>query len=436
MSSDDRHIAGGGAWWLLFVLWALYSLSYFDRYVITILVDPIKHDLDLSDFQMSLILGPAFAVSYALVTLPVGFAVDRFKRRAVAFAGAQVWSLATVASALAQTFAGLFAARVCVAAGEAALTPSAYSLIAQRFPKQNLTTAFAIYGSGVKIGSAAAFGIGGLLLSIASSLQPITLFGAELRPWQMVMVIVGLPGFLLGPLLFTIAEPRIRGPNETPARQMALWPFVKEHSGLLARLVGGFSVVTICPGALIAWTPTYLSRHYGWSALQYGTALSAISLIAAVALILKGGLVDWLYARGMTDAPIRFYCWLLIGGIPIALAGFLIENPFVFLICYGVVQIVTLPFLVYANSAISLFVPSQLIGRISAVLLVTFNVVGPGLGPMVVGALTDHLFRDESKIGYSLALTLGFCMPVALVILWSSLGRLRDAVAAAEAEAI
>jgi MFS family permease len=422
-----------GAWWMLAVLWVLYSFSYLDRYVLTMLVDAIKADLGLTDFQMSLILGPAFAASYALVTLPVGWAVDRFERRVVAFGGVFVWSTATVASGLARAFAPLFAARIFVAAGEAALTPTAFSLIADRFPRAKLTTAFAIFQSGVKVGSAAAFGVGGVLLALSTEIGRSGALGSDLQPWHLVMIMVGAPGFLLAPFLFSFREPRRAAPAGQPREQAALWPFVVANRKVLSRLLGGFSVVTICPGALVAWTPTYLGRHFHWTPLQYGAALSAISILAAVTLVVKGGIVDWLFARGMKDAHIRFYCWLLAGSLPIALGAFFVENPYVFLGLYGFLQLVTIPFLVYANAALSVIVPPALRGRVAAITLVTLNVIGPGLGPLVVGALTDFVFRDETRLGHSLALTLGVCMPVALLLLWSSLRDLRRAVGEAEA---
>lgn len=147
MVSTRRTFFGveAGGWWMLFVLWLLYAVSFLERYIITMLVDPIKRDFDLTDLQMGLILGPAFAICYALATVPLGWAADRFSRRKVIFGGVAVWSLATMSVAVARTFGGLFAARAGVGLGEAALTPSAYSLIADRFPRKRLTIAFAIF---------------------------------------------------------------------------------------------------------------------------------------------------------------------------------------------------------------------------------------------------------------------------------------------------
>jgi MFS family permease len=430
---------GGGrrdlsAWWMLAVLWLLYSMSFLDRYILTMLVEPIKADLGLTDFQMSLILGPAFSASYAVATFPIGWAVDRFERRGVAFGGVVVWSLATAAAGLAQSFAGLFTARVFVAAGEAALTPSAYALIADRFPRARLATAYAIYQSGVKIGSAAAFGIGAVLLALATRIGSSDLGGISLQPWHMVMMMVGAPGLLLAPLLFTFRVPKpAAAPKAQPQAQAALWPFLKANRTVMSRLIGGLAFISLCPAALTAWTPTYLARHFGWSPLEYGAALSLISLLAAGSMVLKGGIVDWLFSRGMKDGHIRFYCWLLISGLPVAMAAFVVGNPYVFLVLFGFLQLVTIPFIVYLNAALGIIVPTPLRGRVAAILLITTNVFGGAMGAPLVGAFTDFLFRDEAKIGYSMALTLAICMPAALALFWSSLGPLRRAIAEAEA---
>jgi MFS family permease len=416
-----------GGWWMLFVLWLLYAVSFLERYIVTMLIDPIKQDLGLTDLQMGLILGPAFAVCYALATVPLGWAADRFSRRKVIFGGVAIWSLATMSVAVARTFGGLFAARAGVGLGEAALTPSAYSLIADRFPRKRLTIAFAVFQTGVKFGSAAAFIVGGYLLAHAETLGEISLFGHELYRWQFVMLLAGAPGFVLGILVFTFPEPnRSAPPAATPER---LLPFLKFRRRLIVQLTIGFTFMSICPVALTTWVPTFISRQYGWTPVEYGTALGIINILAGVTVVLKGGIVDWLFARGMTDAHVRFYCWLLVAMLPVACGAFFVPDARVFLGLYGLLQLVVIPYTFYANAAMTMIVPSALRGRVFAIQLLVFNMVGAATGPVIVGFLTDRVFGDTAKVGQSIALTLGVCMTAALICLWTVLGELRRAVA-------
>jgi MFS family permease len=414
-----------GTWWMLAVLWVLYAVSFLERYIVTMLVEPIKGDLSLSDFQMGLILGPAFAISYSLSTLPFGWAADRFSRRSVIVAGVTIWSFATMGAGIVRSFVGLFTSRVFVGVGEAALTPSAYALISDSFPQNRLTLAFAIFQTAVKAGSALAFVVGGALIVWATAHGSFALGALVLAPWQMVMVLAGLPSFLLVFLLFTFRVPKRIIVRDESGPQEALLPFLRQRKRLMGLIALGFTFISVCPSALTLWVPTFISRTYGWTPTQYGTALGIISLLAALTVVVKGALVDWLYGRGMRDAHVRFYCWLLIGAVPIAISAFFMPDARLFLGLYAVLQIVVIPYTFYVNAVLSIVVPAPLRGRVFAGLLFAFNFTGGAIGPVVVGFLTDTVFGSEAAIGKSLAVTLGFCMPAAFLCLWSSLGELR-----------
>jgi MFS family permease len=426
------------SWWMLAVLWMLYTLGLLDRFILTMLVDPIRADLGLSDFQISLILGPAFAISLSVAALPLGWAADRFKRRWVLFFGVVFWSCATMASGLAQSFLALLIARICVGAGEAALPPSAYSLIADRFPRDQLTTAAAIYQTAVKAGSALAFGVGGLLLTVAVAIGPLDLPGlARVAPWQMVMIMTGVPGLIVASLLFTFREPPRTASMKDEAAEAAakaqFWPFLKHHRRVLTLMIGGFACCSVCSMAMTAWAPTFIGRQFGWTPLKYGSALSAISLLAALALVFKGVVVDWFYRRGMKDAHLRIYCWLLTISLPFGLIVFHLTQPPVFFAVYVFLQLVMISFQAYATAALSILAPPLLRGRLIALFVLCGNFAGSGIGATVVGGLTDFVFRDKNKIGLSLATTVSVAMPAAVILLWAALRAWRRTIAEMEA---
>jgi MFS family permease len=421
--SGDAPHADSGAYWMLALLWLLYSLAFLDRYILGMLVDPIKADLGLSDFQISLILGPAFAICYAIATLPAGWAADRFPRRTVAYVGVTLWSIASMSSGFANSFPALFAARVCVGVGEAGLSPTAYAMIADRFPRNRLTTASAIFQTGIKAGSAAAFGIGGLLLTVAIGLGHLDFFSFSLAPWQMVMVWVGLPGLILGPLLFLVSEPKRKA--VAAVDKPSLRPFLLAHRRLLIPVMIGFSLASICSSATMAWVPTYINRAFGWSPLHYGAVLSGLSALGALVLVAKSSIVDWLFARGMRDAHVRFYCWILAISIPVSIYIFFVKDIYVFFAMLAFLQVAMISYSVYATASLSLITPHALRGRVTALFLLFVNLAGSGLGALVVGALTDYVFKDQQKLGMSLALTMGVAMPGALAALWYSLAEWR-----------
>lgn len=423
-----------GAWWMLAVLFGLYLFSFIDRYVITIMVPHIKESLDLTDVQIGLILGPAFALFYSVFGLPLGWVADNFPRRWLIFLGAALFGLATAASAFAGGFVALFIARMCVGIGEASLSPAAYSLMADKFPRNLFGTASAIYNTAAKLGTASAYTIGGVAIGLAAGWQMGLPVIGEMEPWRIVFLLTGIPSIMIGALVFTFREPprtSVVKKDGVPTENIV--GFLKSQRRLLIPMLLGFSLMAVCSFALAAWAPTYIARRFEWSPLQYGPILGAVSMAAALTLVFKGALVDWLFTRGGKDAYVRFYTWLLMGCLPIAAVTFFIPNAIVFMICYGILQVVALPTIVFMSAAIQLIVPGNLRGQIVSVFLFCLTVIGGSTGPLLVAVLTDYVFRDDLMVGYSMAVVVCLAMPCALVLLRLSLKPLRDAVDVIEA---
>lgn len=424
------------AWWSLAVLFLLYVFSMIDRYVITMVVPSIKETLSLSDTEMGLILGPAFALCYAVFGMPLGWAADKYPRRWVIFLGACVFGLATALSGLATSFMMLFFARMLVGIGEASLSPAAYSLMADKFPRHQLTTASSIYNTAAKVGVAASYAIGGVVIGLASGFNLHLPGVGPLEPWQKVFLMIGLPTVFCALLVFTFAEPaRTRVVKKEGVTSETLVAFLKDKKALLIPMLVGFGLIALCSYALTAWTPTFLTRKFGWTPEQYGPLLSLISMAAALTLILKGVIVDWLYARGMKDVHVRFFTWLLVGTFPIAIGMFLVSDAIVFMILYGIVQVIAMPIIVYMSAAIQLIAPGNLRGQLIAVYMFALSVFGGGLGPIIVGALTDHVFKGEARIGASLAVVVCTTIPLAFICLRFALKPLREAMLEGERRA-
>jgi hypothetical protein len=276
--------------------------------------------------------------------------------------------------------------------------------------------------------------LGGILLGVlGTTVLTIPVLGG-FEPWQVVFILVGLPGALSALLVYTFSEPpRLGRKSAEPPNVGLLFEFLKAHRSLLIPMYSGFALITLCGNALLAWVPTFVSRHYGMDPAHFGPALGIVSFIAAPVLVLKGVIVDWIYSRGGKDAHLRFYSWLLFGTTPIAIVVFFMPDPWLFFALYGVLLVITIPSMMYLQACLALLAPNELRGQLTGVGYTIYSILGVGGGPTIVGALTNYAFHDEAKVGWSLALVLGIGIPVGGILLRLSMKPLRAAVAAAEA---
>ena len=343
--------------------------------------------------------------------------------------GTFIWSVSLGLTGLARSFGGLLGGRIGVAAGEAALSPAAYSLIGDKFPRERLTTALGVYGMGPKLGLAASYGIGALVITFASQIgvRHIPVVGV-LQPWQLALLMLGAPGLILSLLVFTISEPK-RVKAAAAAPRAKLLPYLIKDWRPLLPIFLGFTLTNICGNALQQWVPTFITRRYGLEPGEYGPIMSMLSFAAACTVIFKGMFVDWLYRRGMRDAHVRFYTWLLMLAIVPMMVAFFAPHMWVFFVCIGIVYVATLSFLVYAVAALQILGPRELRGQLAAVLLLCVSGISPSISPVLVGALTDFVFRDANAIGASLAIVCIASLVGAFISLRLALGPIRRALA-------
>lgn len=429
----------GQAWWMVAVLFVLYVFSWLDRLIVSMLVTPMKAHLMLSDVQVSMVTSTSFAIFYAVFGLPLGWAADRYSRRWIIFGGTLLWATATTACGFAQTYEELLLARIFVGVGEAALLPSAYSLIADGFPSRLLTRATSTFQMAGKVGSATAFGLGGVAIAFAAAHTGIYIpFHGPAEPWQLVMMMVGAPGVLLAFLAFSFPDPgRKGGPAPAQAGERTNWVqlhgFVGANWPLLVLMLIGTSALAICGYSMTNWVPAYIERHFGWAPQRYGPALSVMNLVSALSLVVNGWIVDKLFAGGMKDAHLRFYGWLILGALPVIGYMFFAGNVWVFLACYCLAQFITVPFMVYVSSVMALIAPAGVRAQLLAFFLFVFTIVGLGAGPAMVAGLTQYVFRSEALLGYSLAVVVIAGTLVALACFRLALRYLAPAIVAQEA---
>ncbi|MDB5424962.1 MAG: permease of the major facilitator superfamily [Phenylobacterium sp.] len=426
--ADTAPLAAGfGGWWVVFVLFLFYLMSYVDRTIIAHLVDPMKASLHLGDFEMGLLLGPAFAFAYSLAMLPAGWVVDRFDRRTVVGGAMIFWSLMTIACGLASSIFWLVAARMMIAVGEAVLTPAAYALIGDHVPRRQLTTGLAFYNTGAKAGTSVAFFVAAGAIAAAGVLRDGSALGGRFESWQIVFFLVGVPGLLFGllPLTFRASPAREAPVRSTPqADPLGALTFVRRNLRILLPLLVGITFVATANGAMSSWLPTHMQRAYGWNATQYGPPIGAMLAVAALLTVAQGYLVDRLYARGMRDAPIRYLSWMLAVATPVVAVAFTLKGPWPFLACIGVLQAIVLPYALYLGSIIQLISPPAMRGRMTSIMVSLIPIFSQGLGPLLIGALTDFVFHDPKKLGMALGLVMTAGIFLGFVMLRISLKRL------------
>ncbi|MGA0266117.1 MAG: spinster family MFS transporter [Lysobacterales bacterium] len=421
------------AWYTVGVLTLAYLFSYIDRQILSLMVGPIKRDLGLTDTQFSLLHGLAFAIFYTLLGIPIARLADNRNRRTLIAIGVALWSLATAAGGLARNFGQLFAARVAVGVGEAALSPAAYSMLADRFPGDRLGKAIGIYSSGVFIGIGLSFIIGGVLVAGLEAAGGLTvpLLGT-LKSWQATFIIVGLPGLLVAMLVLTLKEPARRSlaGNSTPERldnrQILQW--LSAHKRLYLTHFAGFAMMTLLFNAIMAWAPELFIRIHDVERGVIGIRLGILAAVFGGAGIVCGGIYsDWLARRGDTAAPMRAGLTGCAVLAPFAVAAPLAPSADLALWLFApLLFFVSFPF-GPAASALQLITPARMRAQVSALYLFIVNLTGIGFGGTATALMTDYVFRDGMKLHLAMASIAALGGVLAVILLSLSLQPFRVA---------
>lgn len=429
-SDSGAHQQGGlYKWYALGILIVAYTFSYLDRQALTLLVGPIRKSLDISDTQLSLLHGFAFAIFYTVLGLPLGRLVDQHRRTTIIAAGVAVWSVMTAFCGLARNFTQMFLARIGVGIGEASLMPGAYSLIADYFPPRTRPIALSLYLSAIFVGAGLATIIGGTIITIMPAFDaPIV---GHLEPWQGVFIAIGLPGVLVALWVMTMREPQRTGAKAGMVPGVgATMRYIAEHGRTYAPLILGMSILSLMWNGALAWFPTYFIRHYGWTIAEVGTRFGLVIMISGVlGAVLGGVLATRLRDAGHGDANI----WPAIAGLliafPAGLASGFAGSAWATLAAVFVFQFgCAMPF-GSAAAAFQDITPNQMRGQVTAIYQFSANMFGIGLGPTIVALFTDHLFRDDLSLGYSIVLTVAISGPVSFVLLWTMRGAYKRTLA-------
>ncbi|WP_394760449.1 spinster family MFS transporter [Phenylobacterium sp.] len=400
------------AWYTVGVLLLAYTLGYVDRSILTILVEPVQADLHINDTQLGLLHGFAFVIFYVTLGVPLGYLADRSNRKWLIAGSIALWSVMTAVCGLTRTFGQLFAARIGVGIGEAGLSPAGYSLISDAFPPNRRSLALGIYTIGIYLGSGLAILGGGLVVGLigARPTVDIPLLGA-IRSWQLVFMIVGLPGLLVSLLAITVREPvrRLKATDMVQggfaANWASTWAQIGRHRRAYGLITLGFAFLGVPFNVALLWARPYLSRHFGVTPSQGAYLVGFTMLIFATSGIITGSLVcDRLQSKGRQDATVRIglaasllvlapvIAFPLMPSLPLAIAALAVVL-FFGAFAYGA-----------APASLQLITPNRMRATVSALYLVLINLVGLTAGPLITGALTDYVFHDKAAVGVSAAI--------------------------------
>ncbi|GAB3273363.1 spinster family MFS transporter [Parahaliea aestuarii] len=422
-SASERY-----AWYVVAVLTFAYTVAFIDRQIISLLVEPIKADLQISDSQFSWLAGFAFALFYSFMGVPIARLADRYNRKYLICAGVFLWSLLTAMCGLSRTYAQLFLMRMGVGVGEAALSPAAYSMIADYFPPARVSRAIGVYVMGLYLGSGIALVAGSTVVALVSTADPVTVpFIGEIKPWQMTFPIVALPGFLVLALMMTVKEPQRSRPagvsDNAPLQQRKFADvrrFLMRNWQFLGLLTLGFLLLGTVVSAYLIWLPETLRRTHGISITEAGFMYGVVLLLfGTTGPIFGGWLAGYLNRKCVRhgEGEIKATEWCTLAMIPLAtLAPLAPSLSLAVVLIAGATFVLSAP-QGLAPSILQVVCPADMRAQVTSLYILVSVLLGFTLGPVLTAGINDHLLGDESALNISLAIVTGCLLPLGLVCL-------------------
>lgn len=415
------------AWWAVGVFCIAAILSYSDRQILSLLVDPIRADLHATDVQVGLLQGAAFALIYAVAGVALGRAADVLPRRFVIVAGVLVWSLATLACGYATSFWGLFAARAVVGVGEAALAPAAMSIITDSFPANRRGAGVGAFLMGMIVGGGAALALGGFILQAAQggALRGAPILGS-LAPWRAGLVVLGLLGLPVAALAATVAEPLRR--HLSSASKVSLREAAASLYALRAPLTPlylAMGLSNVCDFAILNWTPSLLIRRFGLDVGVIGSVLGGVVIAAGVLGSFGAGLLaDRMVKHGGGASRLRLVIMAMPAGVVSTLLVFAGAPPVVF--AFAAVWICAST----TGQSIGLTVVQEIAPGEARGLSVSVGSLiniggGLALGAALPALVLDHVLHDPAAVGTAITIVALPCAIAATALYVLALTALR-----------
>lgn len=418
------------AWYVVGVLMFAYVVSFVDRLILGLLVQPIKADLGVSDTQIGLLAGVGFALFYTVMGIPLARLADSRNRKWLIIAGITLWSAMTAASAFATSFTGLLIARIGVGVGEATLTPAATSMIVDYFARDRVARALGVYAMGIYLGAGVALLAGSVVVQAVTGSGPVTIAGlGTFNAWQLAFLLAALPGVLAAALMLTVREPPRtehsgalvagQGASAPPLRE--LLAFIGRHRRLLAAHCFGYGALGTAVTAYLVWAPEMLRRAYGipiaQAALIYGGLLLTLGTFGPY---LGGWWAQRAAASGHADAELRVSVIATALVSPLLAVAPLMPNiTLAALALAPVVLLLAVP-QGLAPTVLQLIAPNRLRGQVLSAFMLVAVLAAYLVGPTAVPLLATGVFGSDQELDRALALLCGVLVPLgSLSLAWA-----------------
>ena len=382
--------------------------------------------MGLTDFEISFIQGWGFVLAYIIFSIPFGRIVDKVNRVRVLIGGIIIWSVATAACGFSKNSWQLVLSRSGVGAGEAALTPASWSIISDLFPVEKRSFPMSIYLMGPYIGQGLSLLFGAQILRIYN--EPVTLFESIIvQPWQIIFLIIAVPGVILGLLMFALKDPvrkevLISEKEEGTDSIKEVFAYVIKNIGAYMPLLIGSAFIVVLLYGVQSWVPTFLHRIHGWEHTRIGDQYGLVALFAGSLGVVSGPMAEKYLTKLNFNAATIIVC--IITAVALTIIGpitFLSLSSDIVLIGIFITSFfITLPLALFATSLQNI-TPNQYRGVVTGLYVFTVNITGYGLGPMVVAFFTDKVFKSEMAIDLSMAAMFLICGPISFFIFY--LGR-------------
>ena len=427
------------AYYTCFVMILSTTFANLDIAIVPYLAGSIKAQFGLSDTELSLLVGASFGLFYTLVGLPIAWFIDRFSRRWLMAIAIATWSLGTALCGVAQSTGQLFASRFMVGAGEAVNGPASYSILSDLFPREKLPRAVALMKVGTIAGPAISLLAAFFLLKAFLGMAPIHAAFGVVHGWQLVFILVGLPGVLVSILMLTtMPEParhtipdQVSGvaanPRTLPEGLVAwfvdfgtAFAYIGKHWKVFVPMFASLFVSSLGVGAA-AWMPIFYKRTFGWGPAKLaGLNFFPSFLLAPLGLYVGVKIAEYLASKGKDDAALRTQIIARLIGVPV-IFDVLMPNPW---LTWGLAAIGVFSISVGApaqNAAFQIVTPTELRGKMTALFLFIFSVVGVAIAPVITALIEDFILHDESQIRWAIFAPAIIFGPASLVITWLGL---------------
>ncbi len=438
-NNDSTYPKPAYAWFVVVLMMCFYVLSFMDRQIIAVLIDPIKADLNLSDVQISLIGGVSFGLFYSIVGIFIGRLADSMNRPLLIALGVFIWSLTTAMAGLASKFWQLLVLRMGVGLGEAALLPSTLSLLTDYFPPKRLATPTSVFLFGAPIGIGLSFAVGGFLLSVAQDITAAdgwndVFFIGGSAAWKIVLMFLGVVGMVMTLGMLAVREPRTasavakekQAERSLKASEAASLPevtvYARKNWPAIVSLYVGMALISMAAYAQGFWDVTFLARTYDRDPTSVTFMYGMVQMFAGICGMLLGGMTaDRLTQKGVRAASFK-----------LVIAGAAFATPFAFLYPLMGSTSVSLSLMVLAifgtnicfacaASAMQRMYPAAMLGLAAGIYFFMSNALGLMVGPFSIAATTDYVFADPQKVGYSLSIVGGTARLLAFVVFLAGL---------------